>query len=300
LWKNKLTFMLIPDSKGISKQISVRLALIWGVAAAVLGMLIANFFLSAQFFSDRVTELEMSGLKTENIELAEKYQQLRQDMGEVETRLKGLIDKEITLRTAFNLPEISTAERQLGVGGPASPAVATMTNSERVAHQTEIEVDRLLRLAKYEQGKYSEVENALFSLKDRLDHTPSIWPTRGWKSRGFGREFDPFTGLEQMHRGIDIANHIGTPVVAPADGLATVVAVAGKFGKMIEIDHGYGLETHYAHLSQTNIRPGQRVKRGDIIGLMGNTGYSTGPHLHYEVLRNGMYVNPNEYILNDM
>ena len=114
----------------------------------------------------------------------------------------------------------------------------------------------------------------------------------------FGMRNDPFTGYRRMHRGVDISGPIGTPIVAPSDGVIKTVTRNNDFGKMIAIDHGYGFKTRYGHLSQINVKRGQQVKRGDVIGLMGTTGYSTGSHLHYEVIRNGKFLNPQDFILN--
>ena len=200
----------------------------------------------------------------------------------------------------FNLPEISDEERQLGIGGPISPLVASMSDAQRVAYSTEMEVDRVLRLSRFELENFNQVEAELRGLKGRLDHTPSIWPTKGWKGRGFGIHTDPFTGYRRLHRGLDIANNTGTPVVATADGKVSSVGKVGRMGNMIVIEHGYGLKTKYGHLSKFAVKPGQRVKRGDIIGYMGDTGYSTGPHLHYETWRNGRALDPSGFILNRM
>ncbi len=300
MWKNKLTLMLIPDSKGISKQFSIRVSLIYAASALVLVLLLADFFLSAEFFADRVNKKELEKLRTENRELMERYEQLRWNIAEIESRYQDLVDKEVTIRTAFDLPEINTEERQLGVGGPIPPAVATMSPSQRQAYITEVQVDRLLRLSEYELDKYTEVEQSLQGIQDRLDHTPSIWPTKGWKSSGYGMRYDPFTGYKQMHRGIDIANRQGTPIVATASGRVTLISKNGQLGRIVVIDHGYGFKTRYAHLAEAKVKRGQTVKRGDVIALMGATGYATGPHLHYEVIRNGKWLNPGNFILNEM
>jgi murein DD-endopeptidase MepM/ murein hydrolase activator NlpD len=200
----------------------------------------------------------------------------------------------------FDLPEIDDQQRQLGIGGPTPPALATMSPTLKAAYATETEVDRLLNISQFELEQYAEVEGELSKLKDRLAHTPSIWPTKGWQSRGYGMKGDPFTGYKRMHNGIDIANRTGTPVVASANGVIKKVGSAGGLGEIVVIDHGYGFVTRYAHLSKSKVKRGTKVKRGEVIGLMGSTGYSTGPHLHYEVLRNGKSLNPNRYILNRM
>jgi len=291
--------MLIPDSNGISKQFSVRTSLIIGISAVILVFVITSIFLSAEFFSNKVSQKELKNLKAENKEIKDKYEQLRWNVAEIESRYQNLINKEVTIRTAFDLPEINAEERQLGIGGPVPKAVASMTEMERVAYSSEVEVERLLKLSEYELKKFEEVEEALGNIKDRLDHTPSIWPTKGWLSSGFGMRSDPFTGYKQMHRGIDISNHTGTPIIAPADGKVKLISKSGKIGMMLVLDHGYGFQTRYGHLSKVQVKRGQKVKRGDVIALMGSTGYTTGPHLHYEVIRNGKFYNPMSYILNE-
>lgn len=299
MWKKKLTFMLIPTSMGISRQMRIPVALIYGCIGGVVLLILASFFLSAQFFSDRVDARELAELRAENEKLREKYEQMRWNITEVENRYDELVQKEIAIRSLFNLPEVNAEERQLGVGGPTSPRFDRLSETQREAVVTEQQVDRLLTLSAFELEKFSEVEQDLGKLQERLNHTPSIWPSTGWISRGYGMKYDPFTGMKQMHRGIDVANHTGTPIIAAADGRVTRVGRNGGMGKTVVIDHGYGFVTRYAHLSDYKVKRGQRVSRGEVIGLMGSTGYSTGPHLHYEVLRNGKSLNPMNYILND-
>lgn len=299
MWKKKLTFMLIPTSMGISRQMRIPVALIYGCIGGVVLLILASFFLSAQFFSDRVDARELAELRAENEKLREKYEQMRWNITEVENRYDELVQKEIAIRSLFNLPEVNAEERQLGVGGPTSPRFDRLSETQREAVVTEQQVDRLLTLSAFELEKFSEVEQDLAKLQERLNHTPSIWPSTGWISRGYGMKYDPFTGMKQMHRGIDVANHTGTPIIAAADGRVTRVGRNGGMGKTVVIDHGYGFVTRYAHLSDYKVKRGQRVSRGEVIGLMGSTGYSTGPHLHYEVLRNGKSLNPMNHILND-
>jgi len=292
--------MVIPDSKGISKQISVPVALIYSGVIAAFVLILANFFLGAEFISDQVSDKELENLRTENKDLMEKYEKIRWNLSEIDARYHDLVQKEIAIRTIFDLPEISFEERQLGIGGPGSQTDPDMTSSEKFAFETEVDIDHLLNLSRFELEKYADVEKQLINFKDRLDHTPSIWPTRGWKSCGFGMRDDPFTGYRTMHRGIDIANHIGTPIIASADGVVKQIGAIGNMGKMITIDHGYGFVSRYGHLSNYKVKKGQRVKRGDVIALMGKSGKVTGPHLHYEVWRNGQVKNPMNYTLNKM
>ncbi len=300
MWKNKLTLMLIPNATGILKQLRIPVAAIYIGIGVVVSLIFSSLFFSARFFTDKVADQELQQLRDENLQLKDRYEQMRWYLAEVEDRYSQLVKKEIHLRSLFDLPEIEPQQRQLGVGGPVPLTVASMSETEKTAVMTEVEVDWLLKLSEFELEKYAEVEASLVDLKDRLNHTPSIWPTNGWISRGYGTKYDPFTGYKQMHHGLDIANHRGTPIIATAHGRVASVGLNSGLGKMVVVNHGYGLRTRYAHLSEAKVKQGQVVKRGDVIGLMGSTGYSTGPHLHYEVLRNGKTLNPVKYILNNM
>jgi murein DD-endopeptidase MepM/ murein hydrolase activator NlpD len=128
--------------------------------------------------------------------------------------------------------------------------------------------------------------------------TPSIWPTHGWLSSTAGNRTDPFTGERDFHPGLDISADKGDSVFATADGTIVNASPAGNYGNLVIIDHGYGLETRYGHLSAFKVKPGQSVKRGDLIGLVGATGRATGAHLHYEVRANGRILNPLQLLLN--
>lgn len=134
--------------------------------------------------------------------------------------------------------------------------------------------------------------------KDLLLSTPSIWPTKGYLTSGFGWRRSPFSGASAMHKGLDIANRVGTPVSAPARGAVTFSGADGAYGISVTISHGVGIVTRYAHLSKALVKVGDYVQRGEVIGAVGNTGRSTGPHLHYEVIVNNTPVDPMRYILN--
>lgn len=137
------------------------------------------------------------------------------------------------------------------------------------------------------------------SQKDLLTATPSVRPTGGWLSSGFGYRTDPFTKRRKLHKGLDFAANIGTPVYAPADGVVSFAGREGSYGKIISIDHGYGLVTRFAHNSRLTVKTGQKISRWDKIAEVGTTGRSSGPHLHYEVRLNGVSVNPEKYILSN-
>jgi len=132
--------------------------------------------------------------------------------------------------------------------------------------------------------------------KGELPHLPSVWPSRGWIIGAFGCRVSPQTGQFQMHEGIDISNSLGTPIIAPADGLITTIGTDPDHGRMVVLSHGHGIVTRYGHLDEIEVKIGQKVRRGQMIGKMGNTGYSIGPHLYYEVRVNGIPTDPRRYL----
>lgn len=139
----------------------------------------------------------------------------------------------------------------------------------------------------------------LLDQKDYLNSMPTLKPTNGWYTSGFGVRNSPFTGKPTMHEGLDLANHVGSAIVSPATGIVTYAGSRPGYGSLITIDHGYGLQTQFGHVSKIYVRVGEKVKRGYKIGAVGNVGRSTGPHVHYEVRVNGIPVNPYFYILED-
>ena len=183
--KKKLTLMLIPNSMGILKQLNIPVAFIYFGGIAVLALLIGSFFLSAEFFTTKVDQAELEQLRAENQRLKDRYEQMRWNLNEVNERYAELVQKEIKIRTIFDLPEINEEERQLGIGGPTTEPLIELSELEEDAVATEVEVDRILRLSRYELEKYGEIEEALVKVKDRLDHTPSVWPTKGTAITGF-------------------------------------------------------------------------------------------------------------------
>jgi len=157
-------------------------------------------------------------------------------------------------------------------------------------------VDRLMDDALFREQSFADLLAYLKNKKSLLDSTPSIWPVAGWVTSEFGWRSSPFGGDREMHKAIDIATRIGKPIQSPADGIVAEVAFQHDVGQMIRIDHGHGISTFYGHLSKAIVRTGATVHRGDRIGYVGNTGRSTGSHLHYAVMMNGVSVNPRKYL----
>jgi murein DD-endopeptidase MepM/ murein hydrolase activator NlpD len=182
---------------------------------------------------------------------------------------------------------------RLLAGLPAADSVGTTP-----ATSAPIGIDTLIRRANDLSASFAEVSDRLSKNVERLASTPSIMPTTGWLSSEFSRSrFHPILHKARPHEGIDLAAPYGTPVVAPAAGTVERITTQNGYGLVLEIDHGNGVETKYAHLSRVLVHMGQRVTRGEPIAAIGNSGLSTGPHLHYEVHVNGKVVDPLTYVL---
>ncbi|PIE74593.1 MAG: metalloendopeptidase [Deltaproteobacteria bacterium] len=187
-----------------------------------------------------------------------------------------------------------------GVGGVISdplvsePGIKTSNNLVRNMYER---ADSLENISTHKITSLKDLVSSLEKKRSILAATPSISPAKGWWSSRFGYRKSPFTGKKEFHSGLDIANRIGTDVTSSADGIVSYVGTKGLLGKAVYIDHGHGIITKYGHLSKFHVKKGQKVKRGQKIAEIGNTGRSTGPHLHYSVVLNGRAVNPVKYIL---
>jgi murein DD-endopeptidase MepM/ murein hydrolase activator NlpD len=162
-----------------------------------------------------------------------------------------------------------------------------------------IRIDRAVKNSSLREQGIIRLQELLQERQSILNATPNIKPTRGWFTSRFGYRVDPFTGKPDMHYGQDMAAAPGTPVIAPADGVVSYVGYESGYGKIVAIDHGFGVRTRYAHNSQIYVELGQKVKRRDVISAVGTTGRSSGPHLHYEVRINDVPVDPVNYILDE-
>jgi murein DD-endopeptidase MepM/ murein hydrolase activator NlpD len=179
------------------------------------------------------------------------------------------------------------------VGGPAGGPAVPLAQGEHLPAA----LDTLAGAAARQESSLRDLQGYFEKQRTVLASTPSTWPARGWVTSDFGARLDPLTAQRVMHQGMDIATPHGHPVESPSDGTVVFAGVESGYGKVITVDHGFGLKTRYAHLSEIAVKAGQRVKRGARIGAVGNTGRSTGPHLHYEVRVNGIPENPRKFLL---
>ena len=269
--------------------------------------LLAFTFLCVTFFFCDYIQVkkkayELSLLQEETQEQRSQIHFFSAQIENLEKKLSQLKDLDKRIRIIANLENGQETTPFIGMGGPSPSDIRDKLKTEKdpkaLVRQMESDVNRLQSEATNQEESLSELEKLLQDKKDMLVHCPSIWPTFGWVTSGFGFRTNPFTGLTQMHEGLDISNRTGTPIVAPADGIVSDSGNDLAIGKSLVLSHGFGMITRYGHLSKTLVRLGQKVKRGEKIAEIGSTGKTTGPHLHYEVRLNDIPVNGMRYILN--
>jgi murein DD-endopeptidase MepM/ murein hydrolase activator NlpD len=269
--------------------------------------LLTFIFLSSTFFFCDYIQIKKKAFELDRLrqETEAHKSQIRFFSGRIEDlekQLSKLKDFDKKIRIIANLEKGQESTAMLGMGGPSPSDIREKLKSEKddngLIRQMKTDVERLRSEAFSQEESLSELEKLLNDKREALVHTPSIWPATGWVTSGFGFRTDPFTGLTQMHEGLDISNRVGTPVVTPADGIISDAGTDLVHGRMLVVSHGFGMATRYSHLSKVTVRVGQKVKRGDKVAEVGMTGRTTGPHLHYEVKLNGISANPMRYILN--
>jgi murein DD-endopeptidase MepM/ murein hydrolase activator NlpD len=265
-------------------------------------VLLSTIFFLCDYIQVRKKTFELSQLRRQTQEQKSKIHFFSSKIENLEEQLSRLKDFDKKIRIIANLEKSHETTSFMGMGGPSPSDVREKLKAEKdergLAHQLRTDIERLESEATSQEESLSELVRLLQGKKEMLVHTPSIWPVHGWVTSGFGFRVNPFTGLTQMHEGLDISNRIGTLVVATADGIVSDTGKDYSHGNVVVISHGFGMTSRYCHLNKIFVRAGQKVKRGDKIAEVGTTGRSTGPHLHYEVRVNGIPVNPVRYILN--
>ncbi|MDR1990618.1 MAG: M23 family metallopeptidase [Acidobacteriaceae bacterium] len=273
--------------------VSLRTAVLGVSSVLVLPILIGM----GAVLSNRI---ERQQLQTENSALQVENSNFRETTGELTTQIQSLEDVIDDLGARANLDpaqqramaKLPAVVKARAAGGSATQnaAVSSLLSAPFVSSEDTFGVLRTL---------LQNLESRLRNVRKDVEHqealaaaTPSIWPTHGWLTGTFGGRSDPFTGEPGFHQGLDIATPKGQPVYATADGRVESAATSGDYGNLIVLDHEFGLTTRYGHLSAFNVKTGDTVHRGDVIGYVGSTGRSTGAHLHYEILANGQLINP--------
>lgn len=303
--KRYLTLFVLTNDASKSRQLKIPFKALKGALAAGVLFFLVFAFVVIDYARLKTNFFSLSSLKEENMAQRAEIQTFAGKIKDLEGQLAKLniFDRKIRIIANMSEPKkAASGEQAMGMGGDslAEENYFSTPGAEKdeLVKKMREEITQLEGMAKSQEKSFTELQEYLTKKSSFMAATPSIWPARGWVTSTFGERVSPFTGFPQMHKGLDIANRTGTSVVAPADGIVVHTGSDTGLGQMVSISHGYGIKTSYGHLSEVLVKPGQKVKRGMEIGRMGNTGRSTGPHLHYEVSLNGVSVNPSKYILN--
>ncbi len=321
---DKYSLIVVSDETAPVRRFELPKA--WLRRGAAIGIVtaIALVVLLVDYVRVRIDNRELDGLRTETVERRAQVAEFQTKLENVDRHLTQIQEFERKIRIIANLPgsagtggsgdvtPVGDGSGDLGAmdggqGGPETPADLPgaptrlpaidddLPEPERVSLLGEAAV-YLGQVADGQTLTLEELVSALESKRDHLASSPSVWPAKGWLTSRYGYRTSPFTNQRSFHAGIDIAGAIGTPITAPARGRVVFSGNRGPLGKAIIIDHGYGVRTQYGHNHELFVKKGDKVERGDKIASLGNSGRSTGPHLHYVVEVNGKTRDPLDYI----
>jgi murein DD-endopeptidase MepM/ murein hydrolase activator NlpD len=298
--KRRWTIIVVPQGSSASKILEVSTTVLKLAGSLVMAATVLALLLGYATVHRSINIAHAERLEDENARLANDLNILHGRMSALSDTVATLQERDTQLRLLANLDPIDPEVHEAGIGGPrpAEPPAPPATELTGRAGQVRVDLDALIRRATLLAHSFSEAGDSLALHADRLAATPSIMPTAGWLSSAFSRmRLHPILHEARAHEGLDVSAPMGTPIEAPANGTVIQAEWEAGYGNTIVIDHGFGVVTKFAHASRLLVRVGQKVRRGDRIALVGNTGLSTGPHLHYEVHVNGRPVNPLRYIL---
>ena len=283
------TIIFVPHARARLRKWRVSDLQLFLAGSLLLVLTLASIAVTAAYFTLTVDRGEIVRLERENDDLRQVNESFETSIRDIQGMLAQYEERTLQLAIIAGLDE-GTYGGDAGIGGePQAPLAYTG------GYGLEAVEERLGSL----DGTLGEIEERLEERSRWIAATPAIAPARGILTSGYGTRRDPLTGARAFHQGVDIAAAPGQAVRATADGLVVRAGNLGGLGRAVVIAHGFGTTTRYGHLARLTVKPGQEVRRGDVIGYVGNTGRSTGYHLHYEVHVDGRAVNPASYLLED-
>ncbi len=294
-FKKKMTFMVVPHDGGKPVQIKTNLfvihmgVLLLGGLLTWAGMVVAR---DVNYQVAQTTEKHFRENMGDILKELENNRALLARMSAVDSQFRKLLklgDRKKVV-TVFD-----------GMGGPTEGDSAHFSQllqekNDHLLEKVEANLKTTNQQAAKQEASFKEISVFLDKQRSILAATPCIWPIKGWITSGFGKRSSPLTGEPGRHIGVDIANEINTPIRATADGIVTYAGWEAGYGRLVAIEHGYGYTTRYGHCARIDVKVGDEVKRGQIIGYVGSTGRSTGSHVHYEVRMHGVPVDPEKYL----
>lgn len=285
----RFTILVIPEGSHRVRRYCVRSGWLKSLAVAAGVAILGVALLTYGYLRNRYDAAELARLRTTNLQQQVELARLSGELDLLNRDVVLLAQNDAQVRVMAKLAPVKNNVLS-GIGGP--PDADTHPRFSELQRQID-EVRQQIDLRRQSQ---EEIQAVLNDQRSLLASKPQGWPVKGWITSLFGMRKSPFTGRRKMHEGLDIASNTGTPVHATADGIVARAETAPGYGKLVVIDHGYGYRTYYGHNSRLYVKVGQRVRRGDRIAAVGNTGTSTGSHVHYEVRRNGVPLNPRKYL----
>lgn len=334
--KKTFTFLIVSNRKGTTKRITLSSAWLKSAAALFTIAVVISAACAVDYVGLLAQSIENRRLRVENDQLKQQFQVVEGKLNALESsleRVKGFVTKlkmitnvegeDQSLRLAIGpLPRVgqSFGDRQPSSIPPLTGEMESELAKDAIFYQKPpldelqgelavegqrdyaslaVRIDQSVQDTSLREQSILELWESLSERQSLLAATPRVKPVKGWFTSKFGYRVSPFTGRPVMHNGLDIAASPGAPIIAPADGVVSFAGYDSGYGKLVSIDHGYGVITRFGHTSQLYVEVGQKVKLGDIIAAVGNTGRSTGPHLHYEVRVNNIPVDPSNYVLDE-
>jgi len=268
-----------------------------------LSLLFAAFYIIINHFFGIYSnpDIRVTELKNENRELKEEIKRIAESYRNILSDIDSISEINTQLRVAANLEPISDEEKLLGTGGSSEYLAANLNIRDNEVKNMLKSVDEMIGYIKFEKAQSLEISKKLTLNEKLYKSIPAIKPTVGnYSIHDFGMRKHPILGFRRFHEGIDINCDYGTEVRAPGDGKVIAVERRAGFGLVVEIDHGFGYTTVYAHLSKAMVKKGDSITRGQKIAKSGNSGLSTGPHLHYEVHHDGIPIDPTDFFFDDL
>jgi murein DD-endopeptidase MepM/ murein hydrolase activator NlpD len=311
--RKKISFVILSSSGAPAKQVCTSKAMIRLFGAGLFAIFLVVGYIIYDYYNLRETtshlqnrEVYLSGQMDEIHLQRKQIQEFATEINALKSKLLALNNFEKKIRIIANIEKSNESGNIFGVGGSIPedldsqlPLKEKHNSLMRDMHE---QIEQLSRASGSQQEEFESLLRSLEDQQNLLASTPAIRPVsrgvKSWVTSRFGYRKSPFTGRREFHKAYDIAARQGTPILATADGVVTFAGKKGLLGITIIVDHGHGMATRYGHISKLLKKRGEKVKRWETIALMGNTGRSTGPHVHYEVRLNGMPVNPEKYILN--
>ncbi len=279
------------------KQIDKRV--VWAGAVAIIMLSAFLTMVSGYLGIDPfgIKALRQDTISSKNAQLKAQFAALDGKLSRYQEYMNSLAKSDNLIRTSVDLPEISKDMERASIGGvEENPDYGVSQDANQLISHAVKMIGKLNREAKLQKESYAAIVRKYKNNQRLFAHIPAIEPIRGGIiTDGFGMRFHPILHIMLMHEGIDIGTPVGTPVHVTGDGVVTYAGRRGGYGNVVEVDNGFGYETLYAHLSKFLVKEGEKVKRGQVIALSGDTGLSTGPHLHYGVMKDGVFVNPADY-----